>query len=562
MTASPTSPATQLKVTTSQQLTTTFLIPSKMKEYGPFLLLLLLAYCTVFANNGLFDIDVMEARNIVTAREMVAEQNWLIPTMNGETRINKPPLPTWLTALPLLFGKSDDNLHAMRTPAGLAAIVMMVFIYMLVTKLTDDRAIPFICAAVMISSEFLFTTSKQASWDIFCHTFMLGALWMFVSGWQKKDSPLHLFFFAGLLMGLSFMSKGPVSFHSMLLPFLLSYIHIYGYKIILMQWKGTLLAVFICFVIAAAWPCYLYLNIPEALVQVEAAEVHTWLEVVRKPLWYYLSFPVHAGLWICLLVAAILYPVFPNKHDPFHSGKTYKFLLFWLFWTVVLLTLVPKKSTHYLFPVIVPISILIGMYIKYLIDIFSERRESLSDRVVIAVHAIVIFIITISSCAFYLYTIIKIDHFFSIDKFFIAMIFCFLGLLSLFFLRKLKISAMMIVTAILICFLSIAMPPVIAQKVHHRSFMVLTASRALTEGRELSFYSSYQMNIKEIWTIGRRVTKIDPVKLTSLSKPLAFFSKEHPEKAMETLSASDHWTITSYEDKHSHDVWYLSLVEK
>ncbi|WP_459944470.1 ArnT family glycosyltransferase [Desulfocastanea catecholica] len=533
-----------------------------MKKYVPFLLLLLLGYCTVFANNGLFDTDVMEARNIVTAREMVTEQNWLIPTMNGVIRINKPPLPTWLTALPLLFGKSDDNLHAMRTPAGLAAIVMMVFIYLLVTKLTDDRAIPFICAAVMISSEFLFTTSKQASWDIFCHTFMLGALWMFVSGWQKKDSPLHLFFFAGLLMGLSFMSKGPISFHSMLLPFLLSYIHIYGYRTILMQWKGTLLAVFICFVIAAAWPCYLYFNIPEVLVHVEAAEVHTWLEIVRKPLWYYLSFPVHAGLWICLLVAAILYPVFPNKHDPFNSSKTYKFLLFWLIWTVVLLTLVPKKSTHYLFPVIVPISILIGMYIKYLIDIFHERRQSLPDRVVIAVHAILIFIIAISSCAFYLYVIIKIDHIFSIDKFSIAMIFCFLGLLSLFFLRRLKISALMIVTAILICFLSITMPPVIAQKVHHRSFMVLTASRTQTKGRELSFYSSYQMNIKEIWAIGRRVTKIDPVQLTSLSKPLAFFSKEHPEKAMETLSASDHLKITSYEDKHSHDVWYLSLVEK
>jgi hypothetical protein len=179
-----------------------------------------------------------------------------------------------------------------------------------------------------------------------------------------------------------------------------------------MQWKSTLLAVFICVVIAAAWPCYLYLYIPEALVHVEAAEMHTWLQVIRKPSWYYMSFPVHAGLWICLLVAVILYPVFPNKHDSFHSSNTYKFLLFWLIWTVVLLTLLPKKSTHYLFPVIVPISILIGMYIKYLIDTFSERREALPDRVVIAVHAILIFITAICSCAFYLYVIIKIDHIF------------------------------------------------------------------------------------------------------------------------------------------------------
>jgi len=121
---------------------------------------------------------------------------------------------------------------------------------------------------------------------------------------------------------------------------------------------------------------------------------------------------------------------------------------------------------------------------------------------------------------------------------------------------------LMIVTAILICFLSIAMPPVIAQKVHQRSFMALLGSRAETAGRELPFYSSYQMDTKEIWAIGRRVKKIDPVQLTSLAKPLAFFSKEYPEKAMEKLSASDRWTITSYKDKHSHDVWYLGLVEK
>jgi 4-amino-4-deoxy-L-arabinose transferase-like glycosyltransferase len=531
-----------------------------MKKHYPFLLLLLLAYCTVFANNGLFDIDVMEARNIVTAREMVTEHNWLIPTMNGETRIAKPPLPTWLTALPILFGKSDDNLRAMRTAAGIAAIVMMIFTYLFVTKLTDDRVVAFICAAVMISSEFLFNMSKRASWDIFCHTFMLGAIWMLISGWHKKGSSFHLFFFAGLLMGLSFMSKGPVSFHSMLLPFLLSYIYIFGYRTILTQWKGTLLSVFICFVIGAAWPCYLYLYIPDALVNVEAAEMHTWFEIVSKPLWYYMSFPVHAGLWICLFVATILYPVFPNKYHPFNSSKTYKFLLFWIIWIVVLLTIVPKKSTHYLFPVIVPTSILIGMYIKYLIDIFRERRESFSDRVVIAVHAIIIFIIAIFSCAFYLYVIIKIDHIFSIDKFSIAMIFCFLGLLSLFFFRKLKITSLMTVTAILICFLCITMPPVIAQRIHHRSFMVLTKSRGETVGRKLFFYSSYQMNIKEIWAIGGRVKKIDPVELTSLAKPLAFFSKERPEKAIEKLSVSDRWTITSYEDKHSHDVWYLSLV--
>ena len=127
----------------------------KINNYYAAVVLLLIASCTVFANNSLLDLDVMEARNIVTAREMVTEHNWLIPTMNGEIRIAKPPLPTWLTALPLLLGKSDDNLGALRIPSGIAACVLMLFFYFLVAKLSDDPLVPFICATVLISSEFL-----------------------------------------------------------------------------------------------------------------------------------------------------------------------------------------------------------------------------------------------------------------------------------------------------------------------------------------------------------------------------------------------------------------------
>ena len=45
-----------------------------------------------------FHINIMEARNFITAREMVNDGNWLLTTINGLPRYEKPPLPTWLTA--------------------------------------------------------------------------------------------------------------------------------------------------------------------------------------------------------------------------------------------------------------------------------------------------------------------------------------------------------------------------------------------------------------------------------------------------------------------------------
>ena len=44
-------------------------------------------------------VTIMEARNLVTAREMVQDGNWLLTTMNGLPRYQKPPLPTWITAI-------------------------------------------------------------------------------------------------------------------------------------------------------------------------------------------------------------------------------------------------------------------------------------------------------------------------------------------------------------------------------------------------------------------------------------------------------------------------------
>lgn len=56
-------------------------------------LLLLVFCCSFFINNGAIFADIMESRNIITAREMVYDHNWLVPTMNGELRLGKASSP-------------------------------------------------------------------------------------------------------------------------------------------------------------------------------------------------------------------------------------------------------------------------------------------------------------------------------------------------------------------------------------------------------------------------------------------------------------------------------------
>ena len=78
----------------------------------------------------------MEARNFVTAREMITDGNWLLTTMNGEARYEKPPLPTWLSAISAsLFGISA---FAMRLPALFMVFLLGLFCYKICFKTTDN----------------------------------------------------------------------------------------------------------------------------------------------------------------------------------------------------------------------------------------------------------------------------------------------------------------------------------------------------------------------------------------------------------------------------------------
>ena len=68
------------------------------KNYIHYLFILIVCWFAFFVNNGSVYEDIMESRNLVTAHEMIEYDNWLVPTMNGELRLEKPPLPTWVAA--------------------------------------------------------------------------------------------------------------------------------------------------------------------------------------------------------------------------------------------------------------------------------------------------------------------------------------------------------------------------------------------------------------------------------------------------------------------------------
>ena len=97
------------------------------KNWIHYLFILVVCWFAFFMNNGAVYVDIMESRNFVTAHEMIEYDNWLVPTMNGELRLEKPPLPTWIAAA--IEYVSPGNVSLQRGFAGIMATFMAFMLY-------------------------------------------------------------------------------------------------------------------------------------------------------------------------------------------------------------------------------------------------------------------------------------------------------------------------------------------------------------------------------------------------------------------------------------------------
>ena len=195
---------------------------------NPILSLCLFIGITLLPNLDVMEVSIMEARNFITAREMITDGHWLLTTMNGEPRYEKPPLPTWLSAISaLVFGVK--SVFGMRLPAVFLVMLLCVFVYKFSLRLNLNAGHSlrngFICA----SSFYVIGIILEAPWDIFTHGFMMVAIYYLFQIFEKLIiRPKHVLL-AGLFIGFSFLSKGPISIYALLFPFLLAYAFSYQY---------------------------------------------------------------------------------------------------------------------------------------------------------------------------------------------------------------------------------------------------------------------------------------------------------------------------------------------
>jgi 4-amino-4-deoxy-L-arabinose transferase-like glycosyltransferase len=294
-----------------------------------------------------------EVRVVETAREMLASGDYLLPRLNGELRLQKPPLAYWLTAASYrALGRVDE--FAARLPAALAAAAVMLGVFAWTRRMFGPAAALgtlAVLGASVITLRFFHSAETDPLLLLCVCLGSLGA-WGVVGG-ERPARGSRLLLWASIT-GAS-LAKG-------LPPALLPLFS--GAVWCLAQRRprriGALLwppGVALLLIGAGAWYAYVWLRVPDAFAALLGREVaDTYLHGDHAgPPWYYLP-----RVFLYFAPWSVLLPLLWRYRRG--SGRpALDFVLAWLATTFVVLSLNVNKQVQYALLLAPPLAILLGV---------------------------------------------------------------------------------------------------------------------------------------------------------------------------------------------------------
>ena len=348
------------------------------------LILLLLLIPALLYNLGERPVyKIQEVRIAETAREMVVSGDWLVPRYNGELRLQKPPLPYWLTALS--YKAFGVNATAVRLPAlifGMLSVALMfVWLRREAGALVAVNSI-LVLAASYIGIRYFRSGEADAVLMLFiCAACILGYRM------QQYGKDKHCQWLFGLALGLGFLSKGPAALAIPLLTLLASSLCSREPKKFLANFSlpGLILLV----IGAGAWYAWIFWQLPDAANLFFGRQLdQTFISGTHaKPVWWYLAhlFEFFAP-WGFLLIPAGWWSYRQLKLNSLPPYARFAWL--WLGVVFVLLTLTINKQMQYALLLAPPMAVVIGHYLAFADGVFAKINKVLFGIIVLGALAL------------------------------------------------------------------------------------------------------------------------------------------------------------------------------
>lgn len=290
-----------------------------------------------------------EARVLETARQMLGTgaQGWLLPTLNGEPRLKKPPLAYWLSASAYSIAGVSEFVG--RIPTAMVGWVTLLAVYLTIQRQSGWQ-IALASSATLLGSFHFFRYTRLAETDALAMLFLtvaIGAIWIAAS-----DPRFRWHHLAAVATGFVILSKGaPAIF---VLVFLLAFCAVEN------RWDVLRRFIFAgapATVALVSIPWYVYITYLQggAIFAGELSNTVRGGDHFRLPTDYIPQLFLASAPWSAFLPLAIFEAIRRWKTD-----ATTRILLLWFLAIFIPLCINGNKQPHYLVMLAPPMMILIA----------------------------------------------------------------------------------------------------------------------------------------------------------------------------------------------------------
>ncbi|MSR54482.1 MAG: hypothetical protein EXS09_14515 [Gemmataceae bacterium] len=176
------------------------------RRWFPLLLVLLWALAYL-PSLDLRTLRLEEGRRATPAREMLASNDWVRPTLYGDTYLSKPPFFFWIiAAIGAVLGEVTPL--ATRLPSVLSSLGCALVVLRFAPNVLD-RKTRSLASLFVLSTTTLLDKGTLGEIDATLCLFVAGALKVWWDGNQPEGQTLRSWVLVGLLLGISGLLKGP-----------------------------------------------------------------------------------------------------------------------------------------------------------------------------------------------------------------------------------------------------------------------------------------------------------------------------------------------------------------
>ena len=491
------------------------MLSSNKKDIFILLIISIFAFLSVI---WVKEVDIMEARNFISAREILDSSDWWATTLNGQFRFEKPPFPTWLTALTMLITHSKSE-FILRIPNALISIFTVIFLYISTLRIKKDRVFAFLCSFILITCFMFIKIGAENTWDIYTYSFAFLAslsLYLYMLEGLRKD-----LFLMGIFLTLSFLSKGPVGFYSLFIPFVISYFFTFHreYK---EKLKGKIfhiiLIVVIAFVISSIWAVSMYFSHSNYFLEILKKEGSTWSTKHTRSVFFYLDYFIYTGSWIFFSIFALF--KLPRKKDE-------KIFYLWTIISLIFISIVQMKKKRYGLPIYLTSSITIAQLCLYYLRSSYEKLKK-SEKILLLIQKYFINFVLLGSLIFTTYFgYIKKEI-----SLLLFLLYLILHILFLYLINYKKINyakRIILISGLTMLLINFSTSWILENRFMQDKLLKfkIPVNQEVFKS-DYPIYSNY-FDIEEVWRIGKQIKTLDNI---PNEKEIFFLGDEEPKNLL------------------------------